>query len=91
MNRFALRLSAPLTAAALLTFALPGVSVSSVQAAESCPSLWVPPGVERRIADKASEGVDQLRQYLFINRAIYQLDIYQVGAWLDARQAGACR
>ncbi len=45
--------------------------------------------LQKRLLEKADQGVAALRQYIFTTRAIHQLDIYDVVGWMDARRAAA--
>ena len=40
-------------------------------------------GVQRRVLEHAAQGVDRLRQYVFITRGIYQLNMNEIGEWMD--------
>jgi len=40
-------------------------------------------GLQRRILDHASKGLDELRRYVWITRSIYQLDMVDTVAWID--------
>lgn len=44
-------------------------------------------GLDARIVDKASQGVGALRQYLWVTRGIYGLDMTNTVAWLDQQRA----
>jgi hypothetical protein len=43
--------------------------------------------VQRRIVEKAAQGVVPLRQFVWGTRMIYQLDTMESVAWLDQRRA----
>jgi len=43
--------------------------------------------VQGRIAEKAAQGLDPLRQFVWRTRMIYQLDLTETVAWLDRRRA----
>ena len=43
--------------------------------------------VQRRIVDKAAQGIVPLRQFVWRTRMIYQLDTTDAVAWLDQRRA----
>ncbi len=38
---------------------------------------------QRRLHEKANAGTDVLRQFVFIRRAILQVDVYETATWLD--------
>ena len=44
-------------------------------------------GLQQRLVAKADQGVDSLRQYVWITRSIHGLYMPDVGDWLDARRA----
>ena len=44
-------------------------------------------GLERRVADKASQGVKALRQYVTLTRAIHHLDLQDAIDWYTAHRA----
>lgn len=39
---------------------------------------------QQRLYAKANEGPDALRQFVFIRRAILQVDVYEIARWADA-------
>jgi hypothetical protein len=43
--------------------------------------------VQRRIVEKAAQGVVALRQFVWRTRMIYQLDTMETVAWLEQRRA----
>jgi len=45
--------------------------------------------LEQRLYQKANEGADALRSFMWIRRAIFQLDIYETGTW--ANEVNAAR
>jgi hypothetical protein len=73
-------------ASALLLGAAPSMARASEP---DCATLASPTRLEQRLLDKAEQGVDSLRQYIFISRGTRQLDMMEVVAWLDARRASA--
>jgi hypothetical protein len=44
-------------------------------------------GLDARVVAKASQGVSVLRQYVWITRGIYGLDMTDTVAWLDEQRA----
>ena len=59
----------------------------AVAPAVHCPALPAPGGVQKRIVEKAAQGVDALRDFIYITRGIYALDMFEVVGWLDARRS----
>ena len=43
--------------------------------------------LQRRVVEKAAQGIVPLRQFVWRTRAIYQLDTIEAVAWLDQRRA----
>ena len=70
---------------AALSAALPTASVAAETAA-SCQSLTF---VQRRVVEHADQGVDSLRQYLFITRGTHNLYMMDVATQLDVWRAKA--
>lgn len=58
----------------------------SLAADAPCKSL---DRVQVRVVEKADQGVDALREYVFITRGIYQLDMAEVAESLDGWRASA--
>ena len=88
---FSPRVTAPLATAFAVAALLLGVLPSQARAADTCPSLEVPPFVEQQIVAEADQGIDALRGFVTITEPQYQLDMNDVVAWLDARRDGSCR
>lgn len=66
----------------------PANSVARVAGAgANCAASQAMTGVQRRIVEKASQGVDSLRGFIFITRGIYNLDMMETVAWLDSERA----
>jgi len=62
-------------------FASPGFAAGDSQlAASSCKPLT---HVQRRVVEKADQGVEALRDYVFVTRATHQLDMMEIAAKLD--------
>jgi hypothetical protein len=49
--------------------------------------------LQRRIVAKAAQGPDALRDFVYITRGVYQLDMAATAAWLDEERDSerACR
>ncbi|MEO8525206.1 MAG: hypothetical protein ABI460_10845 [Caldimonas sp.] len=45
--------------------------------------------MQARVVEKADQGVDALRDYIFITRGIHQLDMAEVAESLDSWRASA--
>jgi hypothetical protein len=52
-------------------------------AAESCTPAQVMTPLQRRIVAKAAQGPDALRDFVYITRGVYQLDMASTAAWLE--------
>jgi len=65
--------------------ALPTASLAAETTA-SCPSLTF---VQRRVVEKADQGIDALRQYIFVTRGTHNLYMMDVATQLDAWRAKA--
>jgi len=74
-------------ASALLLVAAPSQAAGPSES--DCAALASPNRLEQRLLDKAGQGIDSLRQYIFITRGIHGYDIYEVVKWMDARRATA--
>lgn len=80
------------TGIAALSVACVGFAVPAVAADESrfattdCKAL---PGLQRRIVEKADQGVDALRRFVFRTRSVYQLDMSELAQSLDKWRAAA--
>ena len=55
--------------------------------AEPCGKAIELRGLDARIVGKASQGVDARRQFIWITRGIYALDMADTVAWLDQQRA----
>ena len=75
-------------AATLLLGSAPALGAALDSAAHSCalPQLAAP-YVQRRVVEKAAQGIVPLRQYLWSTRMIHRLDVMQTVAWLDEARA----
>lgn len=55
--------------------------------ASGCAGLAPMTYLQRRVVDKAVQGIVPLRQFVWNTRMIYQLDLMETVAWLDQRRA----
>ncbi|HZV93694.1 MAG TPA: hypothetical protein VFF72_10790 [Caldimonas sp.] len=71
-----------------LSAGLPGVSIAgdTASVATPCTAPASMDHLQRRIVAKASQGVDSLRDFIYITRGIYALDMNETVAWLDAQR-----
>ena len=69
-----------------LSAALPGASLAADNGATSCGQLTF---VQKRVVEKADQGIDALRQYLFVTRGMHNLYIMDVAVELDGWRAKA--
>jgi hypothetical protein len=68
---------------AVLSVSLAGPAVAGDA---PCKSLGY---VQKRVVEKADQGIDALRDYVFITRGIHQIDMAEVAASLDDWRASA--
>jgi hypothetical protein len=95
VNSLTRSIAHPAVAIAMAFFAAGSAHASSsVQAtslgavdAKACADRIAPTGLDARIIEKAAQGVDALRQYLWTTRGIYGLDMADTVAWLDRQRA----
>lgn len=91
MNQVSRRLCATLAVTGFAVLSA-GLAPLTAHAGPSCPTLGLPSQVERHILDKAGQGIDALHQYVWMSRSIFQLDLHEVAAWIEAReQSPQCR
>ena len=57
--------------------------------AVACPGIY-PSMLQRRVLEKAAQGPDALRQWLFITRSLFGLDPQETFDWLDRARDPAC-
>ncbi len=62
---------------------------SGGNAPQRCGGGTVLTGLDARVVEKAAQGVGALRQYVWLTRSIYQLDLSETIAWLDQERAAA--
>ena len=60
------------------------ISLASPAAAADAAACKPLDHLQRRVVEKADQGVDALRQYILITRGVYQLDMMKVAGSLDA-------
>lgn len=84
MNPF-VRSLAGTAVSAVLSVSLAGPAVA---ADAPCKSLGY---VQKRVVEKADQGIDALRNYVFVTRGIHQLDMAEIAVSLDGwRASGRC-
>lgn len=69
-----------------LSASLPSVSLAADTGAASCGQLTF---VQRRVVEKADQGMDALRQYVFVTRGTHNLYLMDVALVLDDWRAKA--
>ncbi len=82
MNAF-VRCLAGTACGAVLSVSLAGPAVA---ADAPCKALGY---VQKRVVQKADQGIDALRDYVFITRGIHQLDMGEIAVSLDDWRASA--
>lgn len=94
MNRFlpSLTLLATLSAAPFATAAAePAGTIASTSpfaaTSTSCNRVMRMDTLHRRLVGKAADGPAALRNFIWITRGIYQLDMADVVTWLDSERA----
>lgn len=63
------------------------VVAASAVSAGSCDRMQYMTGLQRRLVAKAAQGTDALRDFIFITRGVYQLDMGSIVAWLDRERS----
>lgn len=59
---------------------------TTAPSAAACARAAATSYVQRRVIEKAAQGIAPLAQYVHRTRTIYQLDLIETVAWLDARR-----
>ena len=72
---------ASLTALLAVLAAGPAMAQKMTLDASCAPQLK---GLQQRLYQKGNQGGDALRQFMFIRRSVYQLDIADTGEWVNA-------
>jgi len=76
-------------------FALAALTSGAAMAQNASSSATCGPqfsGLQERLYQKAGEGPDALRDFIFIRRGILQLDVYETASWADSvsQERAAC-
>jgi len=74
-----LRLTTGCVAFVLAALAADAVMAQDVALDATCAPLLTQQ--QRRLYEKANAGTDALRQFVFIRRAILQVDVYETATW----------
>jgi hypothetical protein len=84
-----LRQAARCFAAVALPLSTAGALAAASGVAQAAPTCDDPAHsmVQRRIVAKADQGRDALIRFVSINKPVYQLDLLETVAWLDAQRA----
>jgi len=84
-GNFSLRRALQCAALVLATFAGDAVLAQTVELDASCvPQLT---RQQQRLYQKANDGTDALRQFIFIRRATLQVDTYESATWAESVNA----
>jgi len=77
-------------APACVAFVLAALAVDAVMAQDVALDATCAPLLthqQRRLYEKANAGTDALRQFVFIRRAILQVDVYETTTWAESLKA----
>ena len=77
-------------APAYVAFVLAAPAVDAVMAQDVALDVTCAPLLthqQRQLYEKANAGTDALRQFVFIRRAILQVDVYETAAWAESLKA----
>ena len=74
---------APFLAHAQDTTVIAATTISNAECAVPVHQSYL----QRRIVEKAAQGIGPLRQFVWNTRMIHRLDLMQTVAWLDQRRA----
>ena len=90
-NRPSLRLTSACFAFVLAALAVDAAMAQDVALDATCAPLLT--HQQRRLYEKANAGTDALRQFVFIRRAILQVDVYETATWAGSvnEARAACR
>jgi hypothetical protein len=80
---------ASLAATAACTLLL-GTLPLQARADDSCPRLDVPAHFELQLLAEADQGLSALRSFIEISKPVYDVELVDVVAWMDALRAGKC-
>ncbi|MDQ2734088.1 MAG: hypothetical protein M3Y55_03655 [Pseudomonadota bacterium] len=61
--------------------------VAATTSVGRCTAPSAMSGLQKRIVEKAAQGVDSLRNFIYITRGIYALDMFEAVGWLDAQRS----
>ena len=84
-SRLSLRLAPGCVAFVLAALAVDSVMAQDVALDATCAPLLT--HQQRRLYEKANAGTDVLRQFVFIRRAILQVDVYETATWAESLNA----
>lgn len=79
------RNAASFAASILTAMAADAVMAQDVGLDANCAPLLT--HQQQRLYDKANDGTNALRQFVFIRRAILQVDVFETAAWAEALNA----
>ena len=90
-SRLSFRLATSCLAFILAALAADAVMAQDVALDATCAPLLS--HQQRRLYEKANAGTDALRQFVFIRRAILQVDVYETATWAGSvnEARAACR
>lgn len=92
MSPLFIRHATSFAASVLTTLAADAVMAQDVALDANCAPLLT--HQQQRLYDKANDGTNPLRLFVFIRRAILQVDVYETASWaesLNALRAGCAR
>jgi hypothetical protein len=81
-SHLSLRLTSGCVAFVLTALAVDVVMAQDVALDATCARLLT--HQQRRLYEKANAGTDALRQFVFIRRAIPQVDVYETATWVGS-------
>ena len=84
-NRPSLHLTSACFAFVLAALAVDAAMAQNVALDATCALLLT--HQQRRLYEKANAGTDALRQFVFIRRAILQVDVYETATWAGSVNA----
>ena len=84
-SHLSLRLAPVCVAFVLAALAVDAVMAQDVRLDATCAPLLT--HQQRRLYEKANAGTDALRQFVFIRRAILQVDVYETATWAESLNA----
>lgn len=84
-SNLSLRLATGCVAFVLAPLAVDVVMAQDVGLDATCGPLLT--HQQRRLYEKANAGTDALRQFVFIRRALLQVDVYETATWAESLNA----